>query len=372
MGDTPKEAVLSPQSARALEAASLALGRLEALVSVSPVRRAWLRRSTFLAAVRGLQADGYSFEVERLFALAENLPVPRLKDYGVDRVALDALAQVLPLMHSAEGASPAPPPTGGDQELALKLLRQALGAGATLPDALLGVRHWVATDGRPSLGLAAFAQVLAERGVTRAPVPWLAGAIPARAVLTDGLSRTRWMRRALQELAGAAEAGIRVLEALEATREAWHRRLGSRRSTSRIELVVELALAYPVLSPVLVARLLGASVRGSAMLLDQLVELQILLPPKREGTWRFFIAADLKDIRSHVLGEAPPFTAPVREIAMAAPAPSPLGPLPPSARKPEPIKEPKGFRDLLASTDDVVRRITERLTQYSRKVPVGD
>ena len=369
-----EEPVLAPEVGRALESAAAAIGRLDARVQASPVRRAWLRRSTFLAAVRATEANGYSFEVERLFALAANLPVPRLKDYGIDTVALEILGQVLTLTAAAEGERGAEPPSSrpnADWEKALETLRLGPGTGSVLAGALAGLRKWIAQDGRPSLGLVAFAQVLAERGITQGPVPWLAGALPSRAILADGLSAARWTRRALQELAGTAEAGSRLLAALEATREAWYRRLGTRRATSRLDLVLELALAYPVLSPVQVSGLLGTSVRGAAMLLDQLASLEILLPPKRDGSWRFFIAADLRDIRSHVLGEAPPAPAPVREIAMAPPAPAPpLGPLPAAARKPKPIKEPKGFGDLLASTDEVVRRITERLAQFRGKVPI--
>lgn len=376
MSKPAEEPVLAPEVGRALESAAAAIGRLDARIQASPVRRAWLRRSTFLAAVRATEADGYSFEVERLFALAANLPVPRLMDYGTDTVALDILGLVLALAAAAEGqrgAGPPPPPPDPDLEKALETLRLGPGTGPVLAGTLNGLRHWIAQDGRPSLGLVAFAQVLAERGLTQGPVPWLAGALPSRAILADGLSAARWTRRALQEVAGTAEAGARLLAALEATREAWYRRLGARRATSRLDLVLELALAYPVLSPVQISGLLGISVRGAAMLLDQLASLEILLPPKREGSWRFFIASDLRDIRSHVLGEAPPAPAPVREIAIVAPAPTPpLGPLPAASRKPKPIKEPKGFRDLLASTDDVVRRISERLAQYRGKVPIED
>jgi hypothetical protein len=372
MSESAEELILAPDVGRALELAACAIGRLDARVQVSPVRRAWLRRSTFLAAVRAIEADGYLFEVERLFALAANLPVPRLMDYGTDTLAVDILGRVLALKAAAEGERAADqPPPGPDLEKALETLRLAQRTGPVLAGALAGLRHWITQDGRPSLGLVAFAEVLAERGLTQGPVPWLASALPSRAILPDGLSAARWTRRALQEVAGTAEAGSRLLAALETTREAWYRRLGARRATSRLHLVVELALAYPVLSPVQVSGLLGISVRGASMLLDQLADLEILLPPKREGSWRFFIAADLRDIRSHVLGEAPTAPAPVRKIAMVAPAPAlPLGPLPTASRKLKPIEEPKGFRDLLASTDDVVRRITDRLAQVRGKVPI--
>ncbi len=359
-----EEPSLSAEIGQALELTALAIGRLDALVAASPARRAWQRRSTFLATVRAVEADGYIFEIERLFALAANLPVPRVKDYGIDAMALDVLGQMMKLAALSDGE----PAAAGELDKAIEVVRLSQRAGAVLTGALQGLRRWVADDGRPSLGLIAFARVVAERGVTSEPVPWLAGAISSRAIMTDGLSAARWARRALQEIAGAMEAGCRILGALEATREAWHRRLGPRRSTSRLDLVVELALAYPVLSPVQVSRVLGTSVRGGAKLLDELAELQILLPPRREGTWRFFIASDLRDIRSHVLGEAAP--APAREVvAVASPPALPLDRLPAASRQPKPVREPEGFRDLLAATDQVVRRITDQLAQYRGKVP---
>lgn len=369
MSGPTEEPSLSAEIGQALESAALAIGRLDALVAASPARRAWLRRSTFLATVRAVEADGYMFEIERLFALAANLPVPRVKDYGIDAMALDVLGQMMRLAAPSDGET-APDTAAGELNKAIEMVRLSQRAGGVLPGALQGLRRWVADDGRPSFGLIAFTRVVAERGVTRGPIPWIAGAISSRAIMTDGLSAARWTRRALREIAGAMAAGCRVLGALEATRETWHGRLGPRRSTSRLDLVVELALAYPVLSPVQVSRVLGISVRGGAKLLDELEELQILLPHRREGTWRFFIASDLRDIRSHVLGEATPAPAPAREVATAAPAPAlPLDRLPAASRQPTPVREPEGFRDLLAATDQVVRRITDQLAQYRGRVP---
>lgn len=354
---------------RSLEAAAVAVSRLDALAAVSPARQAWLRRSTFMAAVRALEADGYIFELERLFALAANLPVPRARDYGLDRTALEVLAGVMTVTSAAEGETSAIDGSG-DLGMAVGTVRRAAERGPVLAGALRGLRDWVAADGRPSLGLVALALVVAERGVIRDPAPWLAGAISARAILADGLSPIRWIRRALQEVVHAAAARTRALADLEATQADWRRRLGSRRSTSRLDLVVELALAYPILSPVQVSALLGLSVRGAAKLLDELVALRILLPPRREGTWRFFIAADLRDIKSHLLEEGR--AAPLAKEAVGTPLPPSRPGLPAATRAPKPIREPDGFRDLLAATDNVVRRVTDHLARYDRKIVDDD
>ena len=126
----------------------LAIGRLEAMVSASALAQAWHRRSLFQAAIKILAADGYYFDVARLFALEAELPLARQRDYGIDNLALAALSRMKRCVGEDEAKGRATDP---EEEAAANAIAAAPETDSPrLVACVLGVRRWVVERGQPS------------------------------------------------------------------------------------------------------------------------------------------------------------------------------------------------------------------------------
>ena len=343
-----------------LERAAVAVGRLDHAAATSRLGEAWCRRSLYRASIECLAAEGYHYEIERLFAVTGALPVSRVKDFGADARAVAMLRRI----QSTTARTPHMVTGGGPEETDEVDAAQAgfeavIGAPALL-SGVLGFRSWLLAGRGPSAAMIALPAFLTARGLLGSPLVWLSGGLRGSAENVAAYPPGAWAARALRGIGEAASAGVRDLEGLTRLWRTWHAKLGPRRRNSRLAEVVDLVIAHPIQSPRQVARVLGFSLRGAAKLLDELRELGILVAPLSRRSWRVLVAADLAGMQEQ-LHQKP------RSIAVpqAAPEPFPAHTLVKSAQPPAAFPEAQvsALRAIMAESDDVVRRVTNRLAE---------
>ncbi len=242
------------------QSALLALGKLDGRLSGHPLAAAWASRRRLRAAVDGAAVDGCLVDPERLVRLVAGLPLTRWRDAGADAAAV-RLYEL-----AAEPSAAADHLHSYLQEATISAAVQAVGVAVA--------------EGLPrSSVVASFAMVLRQIGATEA---LLVGVSPV------GRAGDGW-----QALLASAESGRRELDTLTFSWSRWTRALGRRRSTSRHLEVLAAAAATTVAAPAQVARLLGMTSRGAAMLLSELSELGILREVSGRETWQVYACADV-------------------------------------------------------------------------------
>ncbi len=350
-----------------LERAAASVGRLDQAVARSWLGDAWARRSAYPATIACLAADGYLFEIERLFALAGGLPVNRVKDFGTDNRAITALRRIQRSVGGPSSEGGAMEAESLDIEDALAGFHAVVGAPALL-GAVMAFRSWLEAGQAASAAMTALPSFLAVRGLTGSPVPWLAGGLRRAAGAVGSYPAKAWTSRALQELGEAAAAGIRELEALTGLWRSWHAKVGPRRRNSRLPEVIDLLVAHPVQSPRQVSRVLGVSLRGASKLLDELKELRIVVAPLSRRSWRVLIAADLASLQDQV------HHLPRSAGETVFPEPARLSPPVASAGQTSPLSAAQisSLRSVISESDDVIRRVTLRLSEMRRRRPELD
>ena len=229
-------------------------------LSGHPLAPAWKCRRRLRAAVDGAAADGLRVDPERLVRLIAGLPLVRWRDHGADAAAVRVYETVAVPTAAAEHLH------SYLQEPTISSAVQAAGAAVE--------------GGLPrSAVVAAFPTVLRQIAATEA---LLVGVSPV------GRAGDGW-----HTLLASAESGRRELDTLTFSWSRWTRALGRRRSTSRHLEVLAAAAATTVAAPAQVARLLGMTSRGAAMLLSELSELGILREVSGRETWQVYACADV-------------------------------------------------------------------------------
>ncbi len=352
-----------------LERAAVAVGRLDHAAATSRLGEAWCRRSLYRASIECLAAEGYHYEIERLFAVTGALPVSRVKDFGADARAVAMLRRI----QSTTARTPRMVTGGGPEETdevdaALAGFEAVIGAPALL-SGVLGFRSWLLAGRGPSAAMIALPAFLTARGILGSPLAWLSGGLRGAAENVATYPPGAWAARSLRGIGKAASAGVRDLEGLTRLWRSWHAKLGPRRRNSRLADVVDLVIAHPIQSPRQVARVLGFSLRGASKLLDELRELGILVAPLSRRSWRFLVAADLAGIQEQLHWK--PRSVSVPE---ASPGPSPAHALAKSAQPPAafPDAQVSALRAIMAESDDVVRRVTNRLAELRKTAGRAD
>jgi hypothetical protein len=288
----------------------LSLGRLSEAFETSPLAAAWEARERLEAVFRLAQADGLGIDRDRILRLTHDLPVTRTAgDLGDSALMpiLDLLG-LSPERRSAGRGGPTPaPPELAAVEIAL---RSEGDPGS--PVALLRNLHrWLVQGGRPSVGYVALIQCLAMGGMTPRALSVL-----ARPSGGYRIGPTTWTEKALVILADAADQGRRDLATLERIVAEWRRRLGKRRRHSRMEALVLNLAAAPVATPTAVARRLGVSLRGAAVMLDELADLGIVVEITGRRSWKTYLVCDpgragaIDPRKPHSRGVTPPVRPP--------------------------------------------------------------
>ena len=290
-----------PALLAALAAASAAVARLDAVVSLHPLREALLHRARLDAARRQAAVDGFLIDPWHLAAVLEGLPLRAMRDSTrvMDAGALhDAARRALDYHHwlTAPG------------EAAERAVRAALAAldaerpsGVALLDAAWGAWHWLDHGGaRPPLR-AALVRRWAAAGLLRAPLP-LTGA----AALGPGQpwEPSRWIPVFLRAVATEAGAALDLLVEMEQRWRAARAAVATgRRRTSRTPAAVDLLAAVPLVSATTLAAALDLSVKAAGAILDDLVRHGVAVEVTHRHSRRLFGLAGLAPLRA---AAAPP------------------------------------------------------------------
>ena len=259
----------------ALEAAAVAVGRLDAALAGNPLRRAWTFWSELDAARRHAEADGRRVDLFRLAAHLHGLPL-RLGDTAS---APERGREIAGLNYAIELRSwmAAPDPEQVRlREIALDSLRAEERGQPVLAAAARGMLNWLAGLGsRPAIRTAV-PLYLRDRGITIHALAAVTGGDALRAGPDDPDGFTvRFLETVQRE---AAEGRDLLLTMEREWREARIRvdhRAGAR-SNSRLPAAVDLLAASPLLSISALAEALGCSVEGASRMLDSLVQLEVV------------------------------------------------------------------------------------------------
>src|SRR3954471_4708377 len=214
----------------ALEAAAVAVGRLDAALAGNPLRRAWSFWSELDAARRHAEADGRRVDLFRLAAHLHGLPL-RLGD---TTSAPERGREIASLNYAVELRSWMAPPDPEQvrlRDIALDSLRAAERGQPVLAAAARGMLEWLAGQGsRPAIR-AAVPLYLRDRGITIHTLAAVTGGDALRAGPNDPDGFTvRFLETVQRE---AAEGRDRLLTMEREWREA--RLPGERRGCTRAD-----------------------------------------------------------------------------------------------------------------------------------------
>ena len=266
--------LVSGRIVTALEAAAVAVGRLDAALAGNPLRRAWTFWSELDAARRHAEADGRRVDLFRLAAHLHGLPL-RLGDTAS---APERGREIAGLNYAIDLRSwmAAPDPEQVRlRDIALDSLRAEDRGQPVLAAAARGMLNWLAGQGsRPAIRTAV-PLYLRDRGITIHALAAVTGGDALRAGPDDPDGFTvRFLETVQRE---AAEGRDLLLTMEREWREARLRvdhRAGAR-SNSRLPAAVDLLAASPLLSISALAEALGCSVEGASRMLDSLVQLEV-------------------------------------------------------------------------------------------------
>ncbi|WP_376967787.1 hypothetical protein ABNQ39_36615 (plasmid) [Azospirillum sp. A26] len=362
--------------AAALERAALAVARLDATLDGHPLLPAW-QHWVRLEAVRAHAGlDGHRVDPQRLAAFLEGLRL-RAPDTAVphERGAdLDALSHALRLYGLMLAAADRRPARELDEtteapehrrlaEDALWTLTQS-SPGARLPALARAMRAWIVEDRPRGAVRAALPAALQATGVTKALLPVLAGADtlrPDSPTDADG-----WVLAFARSLEREAMDGLAILRRLEHAWRGARAAIGPRRSNSRLLAAVDLLAATPLLGPTRLASLLGCTVRGAGLMMEELVACGAAVEVTGRGSHRLYGLSGTEGIRGETAGprrygqrrgRPPKIVVPAPLAATEPPPPSP--PMPARLERLE--VDYTALDALLADTNRVVERVQAML-----------
>lgn len=362
--------------AAAFERAALAVARLDATLDGHPLLPAW-QHWVRLEAVRAHAGlDGHRVDTQRLAAYIEGLRLrapdtPAHHERGADLDALSHALRLYGLMLAvadrrsgrALDASTDAPEHRRLVEDALRALTQP-SSGAHLPALARAMRAWLVEDRPRGAVRAALPAALQATGLTRGLLPILGGADTLRPdSQTDPDGWTLAFARSLER---EAADGLAILRRLEHSWRAARAAIGPRRSNSRLPAAVDLLAATPLLGPVRLASLLGCSVRGAGMMLEDLMACGAAVEVTGRGSHRLYGLPGTEGIRGETAGprrygrrRGRPPKIMVPEPLAATEPPLPSSPAP--ARLDRLEVDYTALDALLADTDRVIERVQRML-----------
>jgi hypothetical protein len=265
-----------------IERLALAVGRLDARISVSPLISAWMLRSCWSGYARALQLMGVEIDPIDVFSWGCGLRLPGRvprPTHGDDYAAFFPWRHRLSQRHR-HWAEDLPFTLPEDQaRLRGPLVYRAAGLLELWLARAPGIEAWL------SLPI-----LLHRLGMTHSPLPCLVGG-DRRLVQTPGDPAVR--RRLVYELATRAEEGIEVLDGLDGFRDAALAAIADMHRPGALARLVPLLLVKPVQTPEGVARQLGLTLSGAGKLLGRATELGIAVEISGRLSWRVYAARDV-------------------------------------------------------------------------------
>ncbi|CAO3441187.1 hypothetical protein [Azospirillum endophyticum] len=365
-----------PALPAALERAALAVARLDGTLDGHPLLPAWQHWVRLDAVCTHAGLDGHRLDPQRLTAFLEGLrlrPPDTLAPHerGADLDALTHGLRLYGLMLAAADRRPDPDLDAGTEAPDhRRLTEEALWAlsrivpGARLPALAHAMRAWLVADRPRGAVRAALPAALQAIGLTRTLLPILAGADTLRP--DSPMDANGWTLAFARSLEREAADGLAILRRLEHAWRAARAAIGPRRSNSRLPAAVDLLAATPLLGPVRLASLLGCSVRGAGMMLEELVVCGGAVEVTGRGSHRLYGLPGCAGIRGetagprrygHRRGRPPKIIVPT-PVAATEPPPSP----PPVPARLERLEVDYTALDaLLADTNRVVERVQRML-----------
>ena len=273
------------QLAGLLEQASLAVGRLDARVSATPVARAWFERASWTGFAEARRGQGGEIDEIDIFALACDAPMPGRAPLAFAADEAEALAR-------------------WQRELARRdspHWRELIPASLDLPDdwrarpALLRAleltaRHAPAPIAARQRGWS-MPMLLKALGVTHTPLPCLV--VADKALRLAPRDREAIVPRYLKALARNAEAGLARLEAIEADRLRAAAVIARLHRPGALPALMALLQRRPALRPLAVARLLGLTISGAGKLLSRAAADGLVVEISGRQAWRTYLTPDL-------------------------------------------------------------------------------
>jgi len=279
--------------AGALERASGAIARLDALLTGHPLEPAWLWRIRLEAVRRQAAIDGRVIDPWHLAAIIEGVRFRMDRVVAIiDRGAIfEAARHALGLWRWFARPDEAQTESIGCAAAALP----AAGQGSPLLGAALGVRAWLDHDGeRPPLR-AALALYWQRCGLLHLACPLLTGAKTLDSETPREIEA--WTVRFLAALAEEAETGTELLRLLEREWFAARSAVQDRRRDSRAVVAVDIMAASPVVSATSLADGLGIAVKNASALLEAFVERGIAIEVTHRSKRRLYGLKDLAPLR---------------------------------------------------------------------------
>jgi len=268
---------------RPLEAAALAVGRLDARFCASFCQDAWHHRSFMTGLAASLASRGVPLEEIDLFAAVSSTPLPRRPP----SISADEAVAMLTEWRDIVAGSTSP----HWRELVVAPLDLPAGwlhRPALLQALALAAHH--AHIGQRS-DLPVLPQLLHSLGITRAVLPSLA--VTDRTWLTGPRDYPASARRMVRVLTAAADAGLKRLHRMELDHVRAERALAAQTRTGALRKVVALAGIDGVLVPRRVAVQLGLSISGAGKLLARAATLGLLVEVSGRSSWRTYLVPDL-------------------------------------------------------------------------------
>ncbi|WP_345773803.1 hypothetical protein [Azospirillum endophyticum] len=256
--------------------------------------------------------DGHRVDPQRLAAYIEGLRLrapntPAHHERGADLDALSHALRLYGLMLAAADRRPArdldatteAPDHRRLAEDALWALTQAA-PGARLPALARAMRAWIVDDRPRGAVRAALPAALQATGVTRTLLPILAGADTLRP--DSPMDADGWTLAFARSLEREAADGLAILRRLEHAWRSARAAIGPRRSNSRLPAAVDLLAATPLLGPARLASLLGCSLRGAGLMMEELVACGAAVEVTGRGSHRLFGLPGTEGIRGETGG----------------------------------------------------------------------
>ena len=306
--------------ASSLESAAFAVGMLSGALRRHPLAIAWSNRTAVEQALKLGALDGARADRDLMLAWIAELPVRPQSDEGATSRALRLFRCLLSATRKRLG--------GVEPDLDEARI---LGSVADLDRAwpsegpvLLGVARAMtnvlsdSTEKR-SVIHAAVPRILASRGLIPFPYPALGAVFDRNADVADA---EFFAVGVVEAIGREAQAGLVFLREITIEWIDRHGRARRKRRQSKLPGAVDLASIYPVISPALVARHLGLSVRGASNIILEMEEDGLLVEIAGRSTWKAYVARELGALRS-VLVERGSVLPSAARIAAALEAPKP-------------------------------------------------
>jgi hypothetical protein len=274
----------TPLHAGLLEAAALAIGRLDARISATSVRSSWVERASWTGFAEARRGQGAEIDEIDIFALACGVAVPRRRPLGFAADELVALASWQAALVKPDGRHwremvPVTLDLPADWSGRPALLR-ALELTAIHARAVRSAAPWL---GGPSL--------LKALGVTRTPLPCLVAA--DKALRFAPRDREAIVPRYLKALTKAADEGLERLDAIEGDRFRSAATLGAALRPGKMVSLAALLHRRPLLTPLGVSRALRLTISGAGKLLARAAHQGFVVEISGRQAWRAYLTPDL-------------------------------------------------------------------------------